>query len=213
MASKLPPPAWADADPEALRRALAEARAGSELPGPGAFDYIADLARWLRERIFGALERVAWAGLPTFERILIFMALGGALLAALAVLAVAVRQWRRRRAKRQAPVAVPLPAAPTLPTGDAGWWQREVQRRLAAGSLRPALEAAWWWTARRLDPPGLDASWTSGDLLRSLRWRSESGAAALRTPLRRLDRQLWSDGALRRDEVEAVIADLAGAAP
>ena len=97
--------------------------------------------------------------------------------------------------------------------GDAGWWQRELQRRLAEGRLRPALEAAWWWTARRLDPPGLDPSWTSGDLLRSASSSPNQGSGGtLRAPLRKLDRQLWGGGALARDEVESVVAELGGAA-
>jgi len=205
MATTVPPPAWLEADPEALRRALAEAKADSELPGPGMFDYAVDLARALRDWIFGALERVPWAGLPTFERIALFTALGGSALAVVIVLWAVVRRWRKRRAARQTTAeVVPVPAAAEPPSGDASWWQRELQRRLAEGRLRAALEAAWWWTARRLDPPGLDSSWTTGDLLR------KGGAAALRSPLRRLDRQLWGGGALRRDEVESVVAELGG---
>jgi hypothetical protein len=214
IATTVPPPAWVDADPDALRGALAEARAATELPGPGMFEYFVDLARRLQEWIFGALERMPWAGLPSFERIAIYTALGGSALAVLIVLWAALRRWRKGRAARQATAeAVPVPAAPAPPSGDAGWWQRELQRRLAEGRLRPALEAAWWWTARRLDPPGLDASWTTGDLLRGARSSpNRGGAAALRAPLRRLDRQLWGGGALRRDEVEAVVAELDGAA-
>ncbi len=209
MASTLPPPAWVDADPEALRRALAEAKADAKLPGPGFVEYLADLARWLLELVSGAFELVApWSGRPIAERIAIYAALAAAALAALVVLVVAVRRWRAQRTRREAPAAaVPLPSAPAAPSGDATWWLRELQRRLADGRLRPALEAAWWWTARRLDPPGLDPSWTSGELLRA----SGGSGAALRAPLRRLDRQLWGGGALRRDEVEAVVAELGGA--
>ena len=208
MISRLPPPAWVKGDPEAMRRALAEAKAASKLPGPGMFDYWADLIRWLMDRVFGLLERVApWSGMPLVERIAIYAALVSALVAAVAVAVMAARRWHKRRGLRAAGAsAVPLPSAPALPAGDAGWWQRELQRRLAEGRLRPALEAAWWWTARRLDPPGLDPSWTSGDLLRA------SGVRALRAPLRKLDRQLWGGGALARDEVESVVAELGGAA-
>ena len=207
MASTLPPPPWVDADPEALRRALAEAKAAGKLPGPGFFEYVADLARWLLARIYGALERVLpWSGQPFVERIAIYAAFAAALLAALVAMVVAWRGWRARRVRREAPAtAVPMPSAPAAPSGDAGWWQGELQRRLAEGRLRPALEAAWWWTARRLDPPGLDPSWTSGELLRA----SGASGASLRAPLRRLDRQLWGGGALRRDDVEAVVVELA----
>ena len=205
MVSRLPPPSWVDADPKALRLALAEAKADGQLPTVGMLDYIADLLRWLQRGVFGVFERVApWSERPVVERIVIYAALGTALLAAFLVAVIAARRWRKRRALRAAePSAVPLPAAPALPAGDARWWQGELQRRLAEGRLRPALEAAWWWTARRLDPPGLDPSWTSGDLLR------RSGAPSLRMPLRRLDRQLWRGGALVREDVESVVADLA----
>jgi hypothetical protein len=145
--------------------------------------------------------------MPLVERIAIYTALVSALSAAVAVAVMAARRWHKRRALRAAaPSAVPMPSAHTLPAGDAGWWQRELQRRLAEGRLRRALEAAWWWTARRLDPPGLEPSWTSSDLMRA------SGAAALRAPLRKLDRQLWGGGALARDQVESVVAELGGAA-
>ena len=215
MVSRLPPPDWVSSDPEAMRRALAEAKAASKLPSPGMFDYLADFIRWLQERVFGFLERVApWSGMPLVERIAIYTALVSALVAAVAVAVMAARRWHKRRGLRAAaPSAVPLPSTPPLPTGDAGWWQRELQRRLAEGRLRPALEAAWWWTARRLDPPGLDPSWTSGDLLRSASSSpNQGGAGALRAPLRKLDRQLWGGGALARDEVESVVAELGGAA-
>ena len=206
--SRLPPPDWVKGDPETMRRALAEAKAASKLPSPGMFDYLADLVRWLQDRLFGFFERVApWSGMALVERIAIYAALTSALVAAVAVAVIAARRWHKRRALRAAAAsAVPLPAGPALPAGDAAWWQRELQRRLAEGRLRPALEAAWWWTARRLDPPGLDPSWTSGDLLRA------SGAGTLRAPLRKLDRQLWGGGALSRGDVESVVAELGGAA-
>ena len=203
----LPPPAWVPADPAALRDAMAEAKVSEQLPSPSYFDYLADLGRTLMERLFGVLERaMPWAGLPIVERIVIYTAIGAALTALTIVLVVAMRRWRRSRRRQAATAAAsPLPAAAAVPSGDAGWWQAELQRRLDAGALRPALEAAWWWTARRLDPPGLDGSWTSGELLR------KSRKTALRQPLRRLDRQLWGGGAIERREVESVVDELAGA--
>lgn len=203
----LPPPPWLAADAEAMRQALAEAKASEKLAGPALFDYVFDLGRWLQERIFGALEKLApWSGRPIVEQVALYAAIGGAALAVLTVLVVAVRRWRAaRRRDEGVAVALPVSAAAATPSGDAAWWQAELQRRISQGRLRPALEAAWWWTARRLDPPGLDASWTSGELL------GASGAAALRAPLRRLDRQLWGGAPLRRDEVQAVVDELAGA--
>ncbi|HEV8632318.1 MAG TPA: hypothetical protein VGV61_18535 [Thermoanaerobaculia bacterium] len=200
-----PPPAWHAADAEALRRALLQARAPGELPAAGLGDYLLDLGRWLQARLVGLLGRaLPWAGTTVIERILLYTAVGAAALAALAVLLMAWRHWRATQARRQvASVPAALQPAPP-PPGDAAWWRAELARRLAGGALRPALEAAWWWTARRLDPPGLDPSWTTGELLRA------GGEAAPRAPLRRLDSLLWGTGAPRRDEVEAVVSDLEG---
>lgn len=201
----LPPPAWTAADPAALREALAQAKASQKLPGPSFGEYVLDLGRWLSERVFGAIGKaLPWADLSLLERIAFYSALGAAGLAALAVLVVAVRRWRSRRDATRPASPLTGPAPPPPPPGDAAWWLAELRRRLAAGALRPALEAAWWWTARRLDPPGLDPSWTTGELLRA------RDAAALRAPLRRLDRLMWGAGAPRRDDVEAVVDDLAG---
>jgi hypothetical protein len=200
----LPPPAWMPADPAALHEALRDAHAESKLPGPGLGDYLFDVARALGDRVTAALQKVLpWTDRPIIERIALYTALGAALLGAFAVLAVAIRRWRVSRPKR---VEVPMSVAPApqaAPSGDAAWWEAELRRRLAAGALRPALEAAWWWTARRLDPPGLDATWTTGQLLRA------HPSTALRTPLRRLDRQLWGGDAPRREEVVAVVSELA----
>ena len=205
----LQPPPWTPADPAALRDVLAQAKVAERMPGPSWFDYVGDIGRALQERFFGALERLLpWSGLPIVERIALYSALGAAIAAVLAVLVVALRRWRAMRGRRERTIiAAPLPVAAPTPQGDVDWWQAELRRRLAADALRPALEAAWWWTARRLDPPALDPSWTTGDLLR------RSGAAVVRAPLRRLDRQLWGGGAVRRDEVESVVAELEGALP
>jgi hypothetical protein len=203
----LPPLAWRAADPAALREALAQAKASQKLAGPSFGEYVFDLGQWLKERLLGLLgDSGGWSRISLLERVAFYTALAAAGLAALAVLAMALRRWRSRRLVEVAsPLAVMPAAAP--PPGDAGWWREELRRRLAAGALRPALEAAWWWTARRLDPPGLDPSWTTGELLRV------GGAAPLRAPLRRLDRLLWGGGMPRRDEVDAVVHELAGSPP
>jgi hypothetical protein len=199
----VPPPAWHAADGEALRQALAQAKAPGELPSPGLGDYLIDLGRWFQEGLVALLGRaLPWAGTTMIERILLYTAVGAAGLAALAVLVLVLRRWRASRSQRDvvlAPAGL-LPAVP--PPGDAAWWRAEMARRLAAGALRPALEAAWWWTARRLDPPGLDPSWTTGELLRA------GGAAVPRAPLRRVDLLLWGGAAPRREEVEAVVNEL-----
>jgi hypothetical protein len=213
VTTTLPPPTWSAADPAALREALAQAKAAQELPGPSFGEYLFDFFRKLEELGSSVAGRaLPWADQPLVEQVVIYAALSAALLAALAVLWVAVRHWRAERGRRAGGEMVAgllVADAPALPDGDAAWWRAELARRLAAGALRPALEAAWWWTARRLDPPGLDPSWTTGDLVR----RGGARAGALRAPLRRLDRQLWGGGTTSRGDVEAVVAELGGGAP
>jgi hypothetical protein len=209
MSTPLSPPPWTPADAATVREALDTARAVEKLPPPSLMDYASDVGRLVRDRLELAIERaLPWAGQPLVERIALYAALGGALLAALLVLAVAVRRWRHGRAAAPTQVRVePLPSAAAPPPGDAAWWREALQRRLAAGRLRPALVAGWGWPPRRLDPPGLDPSWTSAELVRA------SGAAAMRAPLRRLDRHLWGGVAPRADDVRSVVDELGASLP
>lgn len=193
-------PPWAAADAEALRRAL-DTAGPSELPGPSFGDYLVGVGAWLRDRLFELVGRSLPGGdWSVAERIALYGLLAAAAVAAAAVLVVAWRRLGRRSPLR--PSAEPVPPPPAEAAADADWWGRELARRLDAGALRDALAAAWWWVARRLDPPGLDPSWTTGDLLRA------PGAAGLRDPLWRLERLQWSGGEPRRDAVEAVVAEL-----
>jgi hypothetical protein len=195
-----PPPTWADADAAALREALAAA-GPSKLPDAGWGDYLADLGTFLRDLIFETAGRaMPFDGWLAAEQLALYGALALAIAAAAFVLVVALRQRARRRR-----IATPVEAAPAAAAragGDAEWWAAEAARRLAAGQLRGALEALWWWAARRLDPPGLDPAWTTAELLRA------SGRPALREPLRRLERLQWGDGEPRRDDVEGVAGRL-----
>jgi hypothetical protein len=205
-ADALPPPGWAEADGEALRRAL-EAAGPSELPGPSFGDYLLDLGAWVRDLLLDAVGRaLPAADWSLAERVALYGVVGAAVVATLAVLAFAVRRLRQRRALPVAAAAVapPLPEA----TADAAWWGSELARRLEGGALRAALEALWWWVARRLDPPGLDPSWTTGELL-----GRSAGAGSLREPLRRLERLQWGTAEPRRSDVEALVRTLREALP
>lgn len=52
-----------------------------------------------------------------------------------------------------------------VPELDSAGWRAELERRLAAGDVRPALEAAWWWFARSIASGPIDPAWTSRELL------------------------------------------------
>ena len=205
MSDTLPPPPWAAADEAALRRAL-DAAGPSDVPRPSFGEYLLDLGAWLRDALLETLSRAMPSDGPgLFQRLALWTAVGAAAIAALVVLAVAARRLRRRAA---APTAAAALAAPSPETsGDAEWWAGELVRRLEAGSLHGALAALWWWVARRLDPPGLEPSWTTGELLRA------SGRTGLREPLRRLDRLQWGTAEPRRDDVEALVRTLREALP
>ena len=204
VAEPIAPPAWTPADEAALRRAL-EAAGPSEVPKASFDEYLLDLGAWLRDLFIDLVGRaLPWDDTSWLERLALWVALGAAVVAALVVLAVALRRRRRRAATSE---VTPLAAPPPEASAGADWWAGELARRLEAGSLRGALEALWWWVARRVDPPGLDPSWTTGELLRASR------KAVLREPLRRLERLQWSTAEPRRDEVESLARNLREALP
>ena len=200
-----PPPAWRAADPAALREAVERAGGGGEPPEPGLTEYAFDLGRWLQSQLAAFLGRaLPDAGFEALELIVTYAAVLVAI-AALAVVAVLVARRVKRARRLGAPpgaseVAVPL--APPATARDAEWWWSEAARRLERGEARAALGALWWWAARRLDPPGLDESWTTGELLRG------RGGAALRPPLRRLDALLWGAEPPRPEQVEELRGEL-----
>jgi hypothetical protein len=102
-----------------------------------------------------------------------------AALAALLIVRAVVSRVRRRPAAE--PKAITTSAgAPALPP-DAAGWRAELERRLAAGRTREALEALWWWLARSLAGAGAEPDWTSRDLV--ARFRRQD----LRDLVRRLD--------------------------
>ena len=207
VAPALPPPQWRAADPASLRDAVERAGGGGEPPAPGLTEYAFDLGRWLQSQLAALLGRaLPDAGFEALELIVTYAAVLVAI-AALAVVGVLVaRRVRRTRREGAAPgaseAAVPVP--PPATAREAEWWWAEAARRLERGEVRAALGALWWWAARRLDPPGLDESWTTGELLRG-RGR---GAAALRPPLRRLDALLWGAEPPRAEQVEELRGEL-----
>ncbi len=154
------------ADEDLLTRVLTETHVARSPARPA-------LTAWLGTLVEAALRRVGVfaerMGLGTglieaAERIAIVLLL----LAAVAVVLVAVRRvsaWRMRA--RPAP---PVPAweevtRETRPD-DSREWRRRIEERLARGDVPGALEAVWWWLALSLAPQsGVDASWTTRELL------------------------------------------------
>jgi hypothetical protein len=199
-ARQVEPPAWTPADDEALRRAL-DAAGPSELPGQSVGDYLMGLAAWLRDLFLETIGRaLPTPGWTVVENVALYVVLCAAAIGVVAFFAAAFRRFRRR--SKPQPEGTPVEAASPGANADAEWWGAELTRRLEGGAWRAALEALWWWVARRLDPPGLDPSWTTGDLLHA------GGAAPLREPLRRLERLQWGGAEPRREDVEAVVSAL-----
>ena len=85
-----------------------------------------------------------------------------------------------------------------------GWW---LVGLLVLGGI-----AGLVLSSRRLDSSGSTLSRGALGWLATRLYLEKRGASALRAPLRKLDRQLWGGGALARDEVESVVAELGGAA-
>ncbi|HVS03187.1 MAG TPA: hypothetical protein VMT16_10500 [Thermoanaerobaculia bacterium] len=157
----------------------------------------------LRAWILGGLERVVPPGVD-LDLVLLAATrlLAAAALAAAALLAwrIGRRGWRSRRSRQRPVVLQGAPPGAGEAERDATWWRRELERRLAAGALRPALAALWWWVALRLAPGGPEPAWTSSELV------AATGAAALREPLRRLDHLLYGGRPLAVGEVAALLA-------
>ena len=128
LATLPPAPDWRAADPEQLRRALAESEVATTAAAPGIGQYLQDLYAALAAWILELLTR--W--LPAASDLPRAIGLWGArILVALVglVLVVAVVRALRRRAprRRPAPVAVDLPPpdVPRATTPEA--WERELE--------------------------------------------------------------------------------------
>ena len=175
MTVPVPPAAsgWTDVVPaaahrELLARVLAETRVVTVRDEAG-------WSAWLIERIGRAWASLmdhlvrAFDAVDVGNRPLLAIAagIGLAVAAALVWQLVAAVQRRRTRRPPAGDAGVAAVAASEGPT--AGWgadaWRTEIDRRLAAGRVREALEAVWWWLARALAGPRAAASWTGRELL------------------------------------------------
>jgi hypothetical protein len=144
---------------------------------------VAPASSYLGE-LFGAFQRAMIAAMVAGAKWLhlapwMLWGIAGVLaaLAALLILRAVVSRVRRRPAAEPKIVTT---SAPDLPR-DAAGWRAELERRLAAGRTREALEALWWWLARSLAGAGAEPDWTSRDLV------ARSRRKDLRDLVRRLD--------------------------
>ncbi len=82
---------------------------------------------------------------------------------------------------------------------DAAGWRAELERRLAAGRIPEALEAAWWWLARSVAGEKAEPDWTSRDLLARARRRE------LAPLVRRLDAFIYGPRQPEAEELRALV--------
>lgn len=125
-------------------------------------------------------------------------------LAVLALLLIVRVVWPRRRRKgrpgeEEGSVAATSPAAAPR---DAAQWRAELERRLAAGSVPEALEAAWWWLARAVAGERAEPDWTSRDLV------ARSRRPELAPLIRRLDAFLYGPRQPGVDELRTLVGRL-----
>jgi len=191
---------WAPPVAEAWEASLVDAGAPPELSTPGAVDYVADLFdrlyAWLLEVIAGALP-------ADFPVELFVLGVASVVVAfALTVVGLLVYRWVLARRPSAAANGLELMPAAGGSGGDAGSWRRAAGERLAAGQIREALEAVWWWAAQRLSTSDVRSSWTTSELL------GVSGRGDLRAPLRRLDRWRYGRSLPESADVEGLLSEL-----
>ncbi len=192
------------ADPERLRRTMAEARVATGRPRPGlslwARDAGAAFSHWMADWMQRTLPRYARRLAPFFEpAVMVLLALLSALLLAF-LASVALDRWRRRRQAETEPAVRSLAA-----TGEpqaARDWEAEIRRRLADADVAAAIEALWWWLASRLVGERAEPSWTSRELIQ------RAGRRDLRTAVRRLDRMIYGGGRPETGDVRRLWRDL-----
>jgi hypothetical protein len=153
----------APADRALLARVIEESRVDTRRPDPGWAAYVRELIRRVAVALGQLLRDLGDSvGIPAGAVRAIVWALAAVAVAAIAA-AVVVLVRRRRRGAAPAATAGGVGAAEPPPA--AVDWRAEIDRRLAAGRIAEALEAAWWWLARALCGERAEASWTGGELV------------------------------------------------
>ncbi len=200
------PVAWdeaATADGETLARVLAASEVERRPDQPGWSAYpsylMARLVEWIERNVVEPLAET-----EGIERFLTLLA-AALVLAAVVVLAVQLlRWWSRREPAPATPAAEAQPLAPALAARDAAAWRAELERRLEAGEIAAALEAAWWWLARALGGERVEPDWTSRELI------ARTGRRDLAPEARTLDTLLYGPEAPVADDVRRLVRRLDG---
>jgi hypothetical protein len=156
-------------DLDALHAVLARSGVETAMPAPSWTAYLQALAesfaRWLSELV-GSVARSLGARAEILVPIAWVLIAAASLLLIVGLVRLLAGLWKgTNRPGAGSGTSVRRIAAPA-PERDRRAWRREVEARLAAGRVKEALEAVWWWLARSLSPDRARASWTSGDLLR-----------------------------------------------
>jgi hypothetical protein len=199
------------ADADALAQVRETGVLRSDQPSVGLGAYLRFLAQrfqaWLLNGIVSTLARLTHVEnvFVLLGKLLIWGTIGLVLLAA----AILLARWlhRQRRAETNSETAL-APAPGALQGRNADAWRGEIERRLAAGELAAALEAAWWWLAVSLMADRVDPAWTSRELIERAGVAAERRRALLPT-VRRLDALTYGPVAPRAADVRGLIDRLA----
>ena len=191
---------WTAPVVEAWEASLADAGVSPELSTPGAVEYAIDLLHavlaWTTEVIANALP----ASFPI--ELFVLGAASVVVTFALTVVWYLVHRWLMAPRPSSVVAGPELMPVPVGSVGDVGSWRLAVGERLAAGEVREALEAVWWWAARRLSVSDVQSSWTTSELL------GASGRGDLRAPLGRLDRWRYGRSLPESADVERLVSEL-----
>lgn len=193
----------ASVDTRLLEEIYRVERVDTSDPSQGTSAYLGHLLSTAISKLFEGLEWVvdAFLGNSASTRPL---ALALVAIAALAVVVALVRflfaRLRNRRAKLPARAEESSVAAGAA-RSDAPGWRLELGRRLAAGDLRAALEAAWWWLASSLVGPRADPAWTTRELLLAADRRDLVPSG------RQLDAMLYGEREVHGEALEAWLTE------
>jgi hypothetical protein len=190
------------ADRDLLGEILAESGVARDAPSAPWRDYATDMTR----RFVGGIQSLLGLSDGATDLLTRAIGFGAAALVVAAVVMLAIRVVQSMRASRRPPPTATSvretrsPGATVGPGADV--WRRRLEDALAAGEATRALEALWWWLARSLLARDVDASWTSGELLRA------AGRNDLRPPVSRLDALTYGRATPRTPEVRSLLDDL-----
>jgi len=187
------------ADLDLVRRILEESGVDQSPPSPGWAAYLVALVEGLVERLRKWFPRPPGLGWLT-PRVLTVMA--AVLLLAVALTLLRMLALSRRRTRPPTPTRGATPAATLHVERDRPGWRAEVDRRLAMGEIRGALEAVWWFLALSISQARVDPSWTSFELL------GRCGRRDLTPLANTMDRLVYGTKAPGSDDLRRLVGQL-----